>query len=451
MTYAECRRYWDLFDDFLNSELLVETSQEILHHLGGCEECRAEFERRQALRRLLNTSLQVDAPAGLATGIAARLAAAEKGGTDDAAREPGDQAEARDRGRWWKRKTDRPARLALPESVPFHTRSSLALLLSRRLRATVLLAALAFGAVLVVVLTGPGRTQLSAAEVVRRADARLADLVKPGQVLYRRWHVDASIRRADGTSVAFEQRYEEWAEGAVPNRLTVRSHVGDGRLIGAVWTVLENGTLRASTFLDGSLAAEYVGGAGGSVPDFVLAWPTRAELDRAAADLPASERRLLDLPLAVMEPVVADRSTLESVRHGDIHDVRVEHTTLRDGRPGICLTIVRERCPLFDWTARPIRVIPVRTRLQTTYSADTYLGDVLERETTASDGRRIADTFRLEDLRVLDAAEVPGVFSFSPPPGTVTMHLSATDLVQAYRQAIIADRPTDMFRSAQPH
>lgn len=46
----ECREVRDLADSFLSEQLLVETNHEVLRHLEGCPECRAELEARQSLR-----------------------------------------------------------------------------------------------------------------------------------------------------------------------------------------------------------------------------------------------------------------------------------------------------------------------------------------------------------------------------------------------------------------
>src|SRR5262249_42310517 len=62
MTRAECQRYRELMDDWLNSELSVETTQEILRHVERCADCRSEIERRQAVRRLLQRRLTPSVP-----------------------------------------------------------------------------------------------------------------------------------------------------------------------------------------------------------------------------------------------------------------------------------------------------------------------------------------------------------------------------------------------------
>jgi hypothetical protein len=49
----QCREVRDLLDSFLGQELLVETNHELMRHLGGCPECRAELEARRQLRSAL--------------------------------------------------------------------------------------------------------------------------------------------------------------------------------------------------------------------------------------------------------------------------------------------------------------------------------------------------------------------------------------------------------------
>jgi anti-sigma factor RsiW len=46
-----------MLDPYLDNELLVETNQSVLDHLGFCRDCAAESERRIELRRLLKTAL----------------------------------------------------------------------------------------------------------------------------------------------------------------------------------------------------------------------------------------------------------------------------------------------------------------------------------------------------------------------------------------------------------
>jgi anti-sigma factor RsiW len=54
---SECQNIRELLDPYLDNELLVETSQSVLDHLGLCPDCAAESERRIEWRRLFKTAL----------------------------------------------------------------------------------------------------------------------------------------------------------------------------------------------------------------------------------------------------------------------------------------------------------------------------------------------------------------------------------------------------------
>lgn len=49
----QCREARDLLDSFLGQELLVETNHELMRHLEGCPDCRAELDARRQLRAAL--------------------------------------------------------------------------------------------------------------------------------------------------------------------------------------------------------------------------------------------------------------------------------------------------------------------------------------------------------------------------------------------------------------
>src|SRR5262245_19265335 len=49
-----------MLDLYLDNELLVETNQSVLDHVGVCPDCAAESERRIELRRCLKEALTLD-------------------------------------------------------------------------------------------------------------------------------------------------------------------------------------------------------------------------------------------------------------------------------------------------------------------------------------------------------------------------------------------------------
>jgi anti-sigma factor (TIGR02949 family) len=65
-----CFRIRAFLDSYLNDELLVETTHEVLRHLENCTDCGAELGRRQQLKSLLKRAMMREAiPAGLETRI----------------------------------------------------------------------------------------------------------------------------------------------------------------------------------------------------------------------------------------------------------------------------------------------------------------------------------------------------------------------------------------------
>ena len=57
MGESDCQHIREVLDLYLDNELLVETNQSVLDHLGFCRDCAAESERRIELRRLLKAAL----------------------------------------------------------------------------------------------------------------------------------------------------------------------------------------------------------------------------------------------------------------------------------------------------------------------------------------------------------------------------------------------------------
>ena len=57
MGESDCQNTREILDLYLDNELLVETNQSVLDHLGFCRDCAAESERRIELRRSLKEAL----------------------------------------------------------------------------------------------------------------------------------------------------------------------------------------------------------------------------------------------------------------------------------------------------------------------------------------------------------------------------------------------------------
>ena len=69
-----CERYRRYFDAYLDNELLVETNQEVLHHLNSCEECSRIFEDRVRVKQRVKVAVSADTvPIELAAAVRNRL------------------------------------------------------------------------------------------------------------------------------------------------------------------------------------------------------------------------------------------------------------------------------------------------------------------------------------------------------------------------------------------
>src|SRR5918993_724158 len=68
-----CRDVRSLGDAYLDDELLVETNQALLAHLGQCPACRADMKARQALRARLKRAFEADRGLGPTADFTASL------------------------------------------------------------------------------------------------------------------------------------------------------------------------------------------------------------------------------------------------------------------------------------------------------------------------------------------------------------------------------------------
>jgi anti-sigma factor RsiW len=57
---SDCQKIWEMLDLYLDNELLVETNLSVPDHLGFCQDCAAESERRIELRRMLKAALTLE-------------------------------------------------------------------------------------------------------------------------------------------------------------------------------------------------------------------------------------------------------------------------------------------------------------------------------------------------------------------------------------------------------
>jgi hypothetical protein len=399
MTSIGCQRCRDLLDEFLSDELLVETSQGVLRHLETCDVCRRLHEQRREIRARLKRALAVEMPESLRARVRASLVAVQQQESPHAS------------SRWWR----------LP---------SLRNRWRRPAAAAVLVACAGLAMLLIL---EPGGATLSAAEVFTKADQRLAGLVKPGYVLYRRWQQKFTVIEHGGTEKVVEQTKEEWAEGSSPRRLASRVYLQDGRAALVAWTTPEQDGLRVSFFNSGLMTALTEPDPQDSVPA-VYVWPTDAELDRSASAYPPEEReRLLRLARANY-PAVGNRATysfLTNSRWPNHAGPSVQKVRLSGGAPGLRISLWVPDGSFNSFRGRPFKRFPASFKGEWTFAADTYLLETLVREWTTRSGVAIRSTFRVDVTQAIPAGEVGQVFTYAPPAGTPHVPVDATELLKS--------------------
>ncbi len=141
-------------------------------------------------------------------------------------------------------------------------------------------AAATLAAVGVLMLYRSHARTVSAAEVLSKAQAALAQLVRPGEFMFRRWRIVDHIRDTPGGPERVEVRYLlEWMDGA-DNR------AGAGRSLdvnGQVYLAYVNEPTSGSA----SPRVYYKPGFSGEARGLLSIVPTREEFEAAAARLPA--------------------------------------------------------------------------------------------------------------------------------------------------------------------
>jgi hypothetical protein len=304
------------------------------------------------------------------------------------------------------------------------------------------LAALLAGIALLALFLGiakRGPATLSAAEVLHRADERLAALVTPGNVFYRRWASTLTVSRPSTPAQVIKRRCEEWAEGAIPNRLASRTTDEDGRLVEAAWSFAENGERRLFYYN----AGDHQLGDPRLRPDApagtVFRWPTRREVTKLLEEsYPASRRPLLQFAFdfALMDPVVSESRFPEAVeQYASLY--AAAGTTYGENQPAIRLSIHLPRGAVFDLGDGRFSVLVGDWRGTYVYDATSYLLQSFDGTWEGRDGLRARYELRLDQARVIPAS--PGAFDFKAPSGARENALSTEDVVAEIDRAFQED------------
>ena len=282
-------------------------------------------------------------------------------------------------------------------------------------------------------------TKLSAAEVLRRADARIAALVKPGQVFHRRWASTLTVDSPSGGRSVIERVSAEWAEGSMPNRLAARTEDPSGRLVEAAWTVPENGERRLFYFNAGDHQLGDPAFPAHAATGAVFRWPTRSEVARELlAHFPESRRTLLQFAFdfALMEPVVMEHRFPAAAEHFATR-FSTDKTTYGTGQPAISITMHLPRAAVFDLGEGRFKALVGAWQGTYVYDASSCLLQSFDGTWVGRDGVRARYQLRLEQSDVHPVANEP--FAFEAPPGTQATSLSTGEILAEIDRAFLED------------
>lgn len=307
----------------------------------------------------------------------------------------------------------------------------------RTVTATAVLVVLAF----VVVSEISTSKTVSAAQILTRADATLAEQVRPGTVLYQRWRV-ADIRRAvDGRETTQERFIDEWLDGSDLQHVAGRWMTTSGQLLTAYSNVREDGEYRGRVYF----APSATNGPRG----LLSIEPTRREFQQAAEQFSYGDRLKLNRYLArdyIYEPIVGERRFNRAVIEHTAGDASIAprmRLSLDDSGVlgGAAVYKVRVIDPLrvrFRWTASGPPAVWLEQHETLRYiSRDTYLTLKTEDDHRYETGERVSTTRELVETRIAAGGSTrQTAFDLEVPAGTAVRTQSAFEQLAAVAAAL---------------
>jgi hypothetical protein len=303
-------------------------------------------------------------------------------------------------------------------------------------------AALAAVAAAVVVLVSQFATPptVSAAEILGRADAALADLVRPGQILYRCWKVTDRITDASGAVTIRESVNHEWMDGADFGRVAGRNE-RDGRTYLAYAGTRESGELRPRVYFAPGFSDEPRG--------LLSIEPSRREFHEALGQFGPGDREKLLMYLGrgyIFEPISGERRfnqlMLESGTETRAPLLRImvslQDEILPSGLLVYALRILDPARVRFRWKREGPPVAWLEHRKTVRYIArDTYLSLKSEDTFEMQDGRLVFSTRELLETRIVEPSAVTvDPFVVTVPEETPVRRQSASEQLAAVARVL---------------
>jgi hypothetical protein len=281
---------------------------------------------------------------------------------------------------------------------------------------------------------------VSASEILTRSDAALVGLVKPGQLLYRRWRVTSTTIDRDGAQQQGRTRtIREWMDGADYDRVAGRWSSADDRLLIGYTSIGPDGEQRPHVYFSPGVFGEARG--------LFSIEPTADEFKGAVRQFADPVRRELDVYLrrqSIYLPIVGERmfnrAVIDAARQADADPARVVLSFDRAEMNGTPVYRVRVMDPAaidFNWRSDgPPRVRLVSAERVRYIARDSYLSMRTEDTLTFEDGRRRFTTRELVETRAIPTANLSlDPFRLEIPEGTPVQRQSAVDHLSAVAQA----------------
>jgi hypothetical protein len=301
--------------------------------------------------------------------------------------------------------------------------------------AVVLLAALAF------ILIRSDTHVASAAEILSRSDAALGKLVRPGQLLFRRWKVTSTLTDADGVTVSRPERtIDEWMDGADFERVAGRWYTGAERLLIAYTSVGQGGQRRPNVYFSPGVYREARG--------VLNIEPTREEFKEAVHRFPEAARHALNQYLDrqyIYLPITGERAFNRAIieaprqRASDLPRVVVsfDQSQMLKGRPVYRVRVVDPASIDFNWRSEgPPRVQLAWAEIICYIERDSYLSVRVEKTERFENGRSRHTLKELIESRPIAAADLSlDPFKLEVPEGTPVQRQSAFEQLSGVSSA----------------
>ena len=282
---------------------------------------------------------------------------------------------------------------------------------------------------------------VSAAQILTRADAALAELVRPGTILYQRWRVTDIRLQADGRETTQERFIDEWLDGSDLQHVAGRWMTTTGQVLTAYTNVRENAEYRGRVYFAPSASNELRG--------LLSIEPTRREFQEAAGRFAETDRLKLNEYLArgyIYEPILGERRfnrTVIEQTSGQSAIAPRTRLSLDDSSvlAGVAVYKVRVIDPVhvrFRWTSSGPPVVWLERRETIRYiSRDTYLTLKTEDDHRYETGERVSTSREVIETRISTAGSTgETAFDLEVPAGTPTRAQSASEQLSAVVAAL---------------